>query len=373
MENLVFTVIMDKQMNTSPDRLEEEVEESQSSSEEQKQVEAATTTASFSVETEVLEEDVVAHMKKVIDIDAIMEDPDEPPEVIEQKKVGELLKEWKISEALQRWFDILISALIGKKKEIGLNHFKKYLIADENDGKKIEDMTAKELQQSIDRLNNKLGSGALSVSQKLRFTYSLSKILDEKTKRETNKQMTPEQLLAANIKPWDILLANKNKIESTKNLLATKAIQYAQDDAWTHVMIVESIDPDGTVHIIHSTTDKGSNGKDGVQRWTLNDYIKKYNGGDVLALSLDSGYRQSFLKNIQERLWYGYGHDDITRAATNSPIDKDPSTVSCVTLATDSFMQIDPQQFSNLQNAHFPKDIVSSLHFTPSYMTTIMS
>jgi hypothetical protein len=198
----------------------------------------------------------------------------------------------------------------------------------------------------------------------------LSRLLDQQKQREAKRTLTPMQLLAMNIKPWDILLANKNKTENIKNLLSTKTIQYAQNDIWVHAMIVEKVDPDGTIHIIHSTTDKWADGKNGVQRWTLTNYIQKYKWWDILSLKTDEKHAQSLLTNAQKRLWFAYGFDDIQRAITRDSVDKNPNTVSCVTLIADSLKEVNPE-LSDLKDVHFPKDIISLLHFTPSYMTTL--
>jgi hypothetical protein len=62
-------------------------------------------------------------------------------------------------------------------------------------------MTDEELSQSIDRLRTTIDNNTLFASQKLRFTYTLSRLLDQQKQREAKRTLTPMQLLAMNIKP----------------------------------------------------------------------------------------------------------------------------------------------------------------------------
>gem|GEM_PF-2803907 len=67
-------------------------------------------------------------------------------------------------------------------------------------------------------------------------------------------------------------------------------------------MIVKEIKSNGEIIIIHSTTDKGVDGRSGVQESSLQHYIQKYKNIDILSLAPEDTYRDKLLQSVEDKL-----------------------------------------------------------------------
>gem|GEM_PF-2933627 len=54
-------------------------------------------------------------------------------------------------------------------------------------------------------------------------------------------------------------------------------------------------------------------------------------------------------------------------------IPSDSNAVTCVTLITESLIDAYPEQFTDLAKARLPKNLMDTLHLTPTYLTNMKS
>jgi len=326
-----------------------------------KDVETQSVIDLFAIELDTNKNLIVPEELKDI-VDDVMQDPQQPPEQEDQEKIGDMLKKWKISEAVSKALDMIFSIFAGSKKKAWLEDFKKYTTD-------YSSMTQEKLDETINWLQNRVKQSWLSIHQKLRFTYAFSRAKDEKTTRE-NPQSTSLEKLSKNIRPGDVLLINKWVVE----WIWAKAIESIQGgNEFTHVMIVKEIKSNGEIIIIHSTTDKGVDGRSGVQESSLQHYIQKYKNIDILSLAPEDTYRDKLLQSVEDKLWYDYSKKQAAEAVLGDLIPSDSNAVTCVTLITESLIDAYPEQFTDLAKARLPKNLMDTLHLTPTYLTNMKS
>lgn len=296
-------------------------------------------------------------------VNDVIQDPPKPPETQDQEKIGELLKKGKIADALTKAVDLISSIVFGSKKKAWLDNFKKYSID-------FSTMTDAKLQEQIDRLQSKIKQSWLSVNQKLRFAYSLSRAKDEKNKRE-NKKITPFDALAKNIQPWDVLLMNKDAdtswlVDGIKSKVANDWLQITSNSIWTHTVIVTKV-LGNNIEITHAS---GKAMK--VVKEDLQAYLRWYKAVDICVLQQPP---ESRTKSIDYAYWLldkPYDNTSATKQAVLGSNEKDDA-YNCGELVADSLLAANPIKFQELENKTFPSDFLLSNYILPSYMTTIIS
>ena len=294
-------------------------------------------------------------------VNDVIQDPPKPPENQDQEKIGELLKKGKIADALTKAVDLISSILFGSKKKAGLDQFKKYSID-------FSTMTDTKLQEQIDRLQSKIKQSWLSVNQKLRFAYSLSRAKDEKNKRE-NKDITPFEALAKNIQPWDVLLMNKDGdsswiVDGIKSKVANDWLQITSNSIWTHTVIVTKVSGND-IEITHATVPV-------VKKESLKSYLETYKAVDICVLQQPPESRTKSIEHAYSLLDKPYDNTSATKQALLWANNGDDA-YNCGELVADSLLAANPVKFQDLENKTFPSDFLLNNYILPSYMTTIVS
>lgn len=315
----------------------------------------------FAVELDATKNDVVPEDIQAI-VNDIMEDPQQPPEQEDQEKIGNLLKEWEIAKAVSQAIDLVLSIFSWSKKKAGLDDFKKYSID-------FTTLSDSDLDDRIDRLQNKIKQSWLSVHQKLRFTYAFSRAKDEKLSRE-NPQSTPFEKLARNIQVGDVILMNKDKksswwiIDWIKSKAANEWLQETSNSIRTHSVIVTKVSGDN-IEITHATVPV-------VKSEDLESYLKNYEAVDLCTLQQPPESRQKAIDYAYSLLWKPYDATSATKQALIGDNEKDDK-YNCGELVADSLVAANPIKFQNLENKTFPSDFLFNNYLQPSYMTTIVS
>lgn len=287
----------------------------------------------------------------------IQEDPEQPPEQEDQEKLGDLLKKWKVSEAVSAALDMIFDIFGWSKKKAWLDDFKKYTV----DYTKVSD---EELEKSLVRLQNKVTESWLSVHQKLRFTYAFSRAKDEKIARET-PQATAFDKLAKNIQEWDILLMNKDwKTTTLNSKIANEWLQQASNSIRTHVVMVTKVSWND-IEITHATTPA-------VKTDNLQSYLKGYTAVDLCALQQPPASRRKFIDDAKALLGKPYDAKAAAKQTLTWKNERDDK-YNCGELIGEALYSANPTMFKGLEDKSFPSDFLMNNYLQPSYMTTIVS
>ncbi len=322
----------------------------------------------FAIEHDVNKNTIVPEKLQLL-VNDIMQDPPKPPETQEQEKIGELLKKGKIADALTQAVELVSSILFGSKKKTGLDDFKKYNI----DFDKMDDT---QLQEQIDRLQSKVKQSWLSVNQKLRFAYSLSRAKDAKIKKE-NPESKPFDALAKNIQVGDVLLMNKDgKWETFKDMLvdntigkvASEWLQLTSNSIRTHTVIVTKVSGND-IEITHAS---GRSEDKKVLKEDLFAYTKKYKAMDICVLQQPPESRTKSIEHAYSLLDKPYDNTSATKQALLWANNGDDA-YNCGELVADSLLAANPVKFQELENKTFPSDFLVNTYILPSYMTTIVA
>lgn len=294
-------------------------------------------------------------------VNDVIQDAPKPPENQEQEKIGELLKKGKIAEALTQALDLVSSILFGSKKKAGLDDFKKYSV----DFDKMDDT---QLQEQIDRLQAKIKQSWLSVNQKLRFAYALSRAKDAKIKKE-KPDIKPFDALAQNIQVGDVLLMNKDGdtsgiVDGLKSKVANDWLQITSNSIWTHTVIVTKVSGND-IEITHATVPV-------VKKESLEPYLKSYKAVDICILQQPPESRTKSVDNAYSLLGKPYDSKSATKQAILGANNGDDA-YNCGELVADSLLAANPVKFQDLENKTFPSDFLLNNYILPSYMTTIVS
>lgn len=314
----------------------------------------------FTIEHDVNKNTIVPEKLQLL-VNDIMQDPPKPPETQEQEKIGELLKKWKIADALTQAVELASSILFGSKKKTGLDDFKKYNV----DFDKMDDT---QLQEQIDRLQSKVKQSWLSVNQKLRFAYALSRAKDAKSKKEKS-DIKPFEALAKNIQVGDVLLMNKDGdtsgiVDGLKSKVANDWLQITSNSIWTHTVIVTKVSGND-IEITHATVPV-------VKKESLEPYLKNYKAVDICVLQQPPESRTKSIEHAYSLLDKPYDNTSATKQALLWANNGDDA-YNCGELVADSLLAANPVKFQELENKTFPSDFLVNTYILPSYMTTIIS
>lgn len=296
-------------------------------------------------------------------VNDVIQDAPKPPENQEQEKIGELLKKGKIAEALTQALDLVSSILFGSKKKAGLDDFKKYSV----DFDKMDDT---QLQEQIDRLQAKVKQSWLSVNQKLRFAYALSRAKDAKIKKEKSDTKSFDAL-AQNIQAGDVLLMNKDAdtsgiVDGLKSKVANDGLQLTSNSIWTHTVIVTKVSGNN-IEITHAS---GKAMK--VVKEDLQSYLEWYTATDICVLQQPPESRQKSIDVAYSLLDKPYDNKSATKQALLG-VNNHDDAYNCGELVADSLLAANPVKFQDLENKTFPSDFLLNNYILPSYMTTIVS
>jgi hypothetical protein len=316
----------------------------------------------FAIEHDVNKNTIVPKELQSL-VNDVIQDPPKPPETQDQEKIGELLKKGKIADALTKALDLAWSILFGSKKKAGLDDFKKYTVD-------FDKMDKTQLQEQIDRLQAKVKQSWLSVNQKLRFAYTLSRAKDAKIKKE-NPTMKPFEALAQNIQVGDVLLMNKDGdssgiVDGLKSKVANDWLQLTSNSIWTHTVIITKVSGNN-IEITHAS---GKAMK--VVKEDLETYLTWYKATDICVLQQPPESRAKSIEHAYSLLDKPYDSKSATKQAllgTNNADD----CYNCGELVADSLLAANPVKFKDLENKTFPSDFLLNNYILPSYMTTIVS
>lgn len=310
----------------------------------------------FSVELDATKNDIVPEELETV-IDAIMQDPQQPPEQEDQEKIGDLLKEWKITKAITKALDMVFWIFAGSKKKAGLEDFEKYTVD-------YTTMSDEKLGETIDRLQNKVKQPWLSVHQKLRFTYAFSRAKDEKLHRE-NANISPFDTLAKNIQPGDVLLMNKDSTErNVTSKISNEWLQQTSNSIRTHIVIVTEVSWND-IEITHATTPV-------VKTDNLETYLKTYTAVDICTLQQPPASRQKSIDYAHSLIGKPYDNKSAAKQALIWSNTRDDA-YNCGELVAESLYNANPTTFDGVKEKTFPSDFLMSNYLQPAYMTTIVS
>jgi hypothetical protein len=208
----------------------------------------------------------------------------------------------------------------------------------------------------------------LSVNQKVRFCYALSRAKDEQVERE-NPNMTVFEKLWHNIQAWDVLLMNKDGKEQwfdIKNKISTDWLQIASNSPRTHTVLVTKVEWK-SIEITHASwTAKKVLSED------LQSYVQSYKATDICVLQQPQASRDKSIAYAKEQIWAKYDSVAAVTQALGKANNKN-NKYNCGELVWDSLTTAHPQQFENLEWKTYPADFLVSDYLLPSYMTTIYS
>jgi len=325
-----------------------------------KDVETQSVIDLFAIELDTNKNLIVPEELKDI-VDDVMQDPQQPPEQEDQEKIGDMLKKWKISEAVSKALDMIFSIFAGSKKKAWLEDFKKYTTD-------YSSMTQEKLDETINWLQNRVKQSWLSIHQKLRFTYAFSRAKDEKLTRE-NPQSTAFDKLAKNIQPGDVLLMNKDGVaktamDSIKGKIVNEWLQQASYSIRTHIVIVTKVSGND-IEITQGTTPV-------VKTDDLQSYLKQYKAVDVCTLQQPPASRKNSIDYARTLIGKPYDSKaaaNQTLTWTNIRDDK----YNCGELVAEALYHANPTKFKGLEDKTFPSDFLMGNYLQPAYMTTIVS
>ena len=318
----------------------------------------------FAIEHDINKNNIVPEQLQSL-VNDIMQDPPKPPEAPDQEKIGDLLRKGKIADALTQAAELLSSILFWSKKKAGLDDFKKYNID-------FDKMDKVQLKEQIDRLQSKVKQSWLSVNQKLRFAYSLSRAKDAKIKKE-NPESKPFDALAKNIQVGDVLLMNKDAkssgiVDGLKWKVANDWLQITSNSIRTHTVIVTKVSGND-IEITHAS---GRSEDKKVIKEDLFAYTKKYKAMDICVLQQPPESRTKSIEHAYSLLGKDYDNKSATKQAILGSNDND-DVYNCGELVADSLLAANPAKFKDLENKTFPSDFLLNTYILPSYMTTIVS
>jgi len=318
----------------------------------------------FAIEHDINKNTIVPKELQLL-VNDIIQDPPKPPETQDQEKIGELLKKWKIASALTTAVDLVSKILFGSKKKAGLDDFKKYNVD-------FDKMDETQLQEQIDRLQSKVKQSWLSVNQRLRFAYTLSRAKDAKIKKE-QPAMKPFEALAQNIQVGDVLLMNKDGdssgiVDGLKSKVANDWLQITSNSIWTHTVMVTKVSGND-IEITHASW---RNEDMKVVKEDLHAYTKKYKAMDICVLQQPPESRAKSVEYAYSLLGKPYDQKSATKQALLGKNTKDDA-YNCGELVADSLLAANPLKFKDLENKTFPSDFLLNNYILPSYMTTIVS
>lgn len=294
-------------------------------------------------------------------VNDILQDPPKPPEKQQQETIRWLIKQGKVWEALTQTMDLLISIFFGSKEEAWLEDFQKYTI-------EYSELSDEDLQDKINRLSYKIRNGWISVNQRVRFCYALSRAKDEKLERE-NPDITVFEKLWRNIKKGDVLLMNKDAKEQWFNIedkLSNEWLQTVSSSPRTHTVLVTKIEWD-SIEITHASWSAKK-----VVTQDLSRYLQFYKATDICVLQQPQESRQKSVEYAKSLVWAEY--DD--RAAVYQALwkeNKQDDKYNCGELVGDSLLAANSTRFEDLEQKTYPSDFLISSYLMPSYMTTIYS
>ncbi len=212
-------------------------------------------------------------------------------------KIQDLLKEWKIREAIKAWFDLIFNSIFGSKDknkttELFFPQFKHL----EADIAKL-DLWAKTPSELIELKNsfeNKISS-ADSVKRKISYTYILSRIIEQYERKE-HPAITWLQIVEKQLTVWSVILLNKQKPWVWGQLL--QWVWGAADVDITHVVVITQMWP--PIAFSHATEHKFSNSsQSGVEtNVPLWDYLK-WNSADIVITNPPQEHKKKLEQRLQ--------------------------------------------------------------------------
>lgn len=185
-------------------------------------------------------------------------------------KIQELLKEWKIWEAITTWLDIIMNSIFGKKDKKTELFFPQFKHLDEDIVKlDLWNKSLTELEWLKKWFEDKV-SNADSVKRKISYTYMLSKIIEQYEHRKY-PNTTWLQIIEKQLTIWSVILLNKQNAGAWGKMLQSI---WDWDVDMTHVIVVTEMWP--PIKFSHATEHKFSNSS---QSWIetnvpLWDYLK---------------------------------------------------------------------------------------------------
>jgi hypothetical protein len=171
----------------------------------------------------------------------------------EWNKISQLLKEWKIMQAIEEWFKIIMWSIFGDKNKQTELFFPQFKHLDADIAKlDLSHKSLSELEGLRTLFDDKIAS-ADSVKRKISYTYMVSKIIDQ-YERVKDPNTNWLQIIEKQLTVWSVLLLNKKNAWVWWKML--QAV-WAEDIDMTHVIVITEKWP--PIKFSHATEHKFGN------------------------------------------------------------------------------------------------------------------